>query len=322
MALNARRSHWFRSCLVFFLLAVLPSKNLYGGGGWVRPAHKFYAELAFGYYQSGDFFNRNGERRNLRISKDPSNPAAIFMGLENSTFRQFDSGFYLEYGIGHNLEFSMYFALQVVAQQDSDIGKFQVNGISDSMFGIKYQWLRVSSLVSAIQINVGVPVGDAAALGMANGQAPQPIPLGDNEWDFALQLHLSKSFYPTPAYVSMAGGYRYRTSGSQGADFADDFPLSIEAGYTIQLNEGPRFSSLTTKVALRALISTEEREAFGFGTIDVTGFSSQQDALDIEAGFSLGLVREIAFLSSFMYNLAGQNTGAGWGVRFGVSLAK
>ena len=206
MGLNARRSLWFRSCLVFFLLAVLPSKDLYGGGGWVRPAHRFYAELAFGYYQSGDFFNRNGERRDLRISKDPSNPAAVFMGLENSTFRQFDSGFYLEYGLGHRLELSLYLALQVVAQQDSDIGKFKVNGISDSMLGIKYQWLRLSTLVSAIQFNIGAPIGDADSQGNAPGQASQPIPLGDKEWDFALQLHLSKSFTPRrPMLVRLVG---------------------------------------------------------------------------------------------------------------------
>ena len=306
-------------CFVCVLITVSGLPAL-AGGAWVHRPGKYYFEIAYSYYEAGDFFNRKGDRTNLRIVRDPTNPASIFLGRENSTYKQLDGSVYLEYGLPHSLELSLNFAFYVQAQQDSDIGKFQVEGIRDATLGLKYQWFDQPWLLSAFQVEIGFPIGDADAQGPAPGQVPQPIPLGDNEWDFALRLSLSRSFYPFPLYFSADFGYRYRTSGTEGADFADDLPWSVEGGHTLKLSKGEWFSALTTIFAIRGLISTEDRPAIGFGTIDVTGFASNQKFINLETSLSLRVYQTVSFFAGYGYNLAGKNTGAGWGARFGFSL--
>lgn len=302
------------------MLLFVSATQVLAFGAWVRAPKKYYTAVAFGYYQAGDFFNRKGMRKNLVIVRDPTNPASIFFGRENSTYRQYEGGLYLEYGLGKNLELSTNFAFHVVAQQDSDIGLFEANGIRDATVALKYKWFEWSWLLSSIQLEVGIPMGDEKAQGIVAGQAPQPIPLGDNEWDYAFRLYLGHSFYPLPVYVTADFCYRIRTSGSNGADFADDYPWSIESGYTLSLSEKSWFRSITTMVALRGLISTKERQAIGFGSIDVTGFSSNQESLVVQFGVAFSIFKNLTLGTSYTHNLTGKNSGAGWGIRYGISL--
>jgi len=86
------------------LLTLCPVNSL-AGGAWVHEANKYYVETSFSYYQANEIFRSDGTRVPNRIVKDPTNPASVFAGLVDNTYRQYEGSLYLEYGLPYDLEF-------------------------------------------------------------------------------------------------------------------------------------------------------------------------------------------------------------------------
>jgi len=167
-------------------------------------------------------------------------------------------------------------------------------------------------------VEVGIPSGDEKAHGSVAGQVDHQVPLGDGEWDVAFKLYASHSFYPVPAYVSVDFGYRVRNSGG-GVQYDDDLPWAVEGGYTFDFHRN-WFSGLTSFLTFRGLKNTGTPKVTGFAGLEASGNTPDQEFVDVQPGISLGIWKKLSWINVFSYTLAGENTGAGWGIRSGLSF--
>ena len=196
----------------FQLFCLLFSGCLFAGGAWVKEQNKFYSELGYSYYQAKKIFNPAGRKLNNFLVPSPLVPISFFAGEFDSTYTQQDLNLYIEYGIGWDLELSLNLPYSFAKQDAPGLGEFSVSGIADGRFGIKYKWLDLPKLfVSAVQVEVGLPIGDEDQQALSGNNPAQPVPLGDGEWDTAIRLFFSRSFYPIPIYFNGDVGYRFRT---------------------------------------------------------------------------------------------------------------
>lgn len=316
MTCLSRAGRSFLLPALFFYSFLLVNKA--HAGAWVRDPNSVYVQMMFGYYQSDTIFDRLGDQRPNRIFEDPN---AILLGLENSTYRQFEGVLYLEYGLPYDFEFVASFPFFRSAQQDSDIGKFIASGIGDTVVGLKYKWFDRSEYVASAQVDIGIPSGNASATGSVPGRADQIIPLGDDEWDYAIRILCSRGFYPIPLYVTADIGYRFRTSVS-GVDFVDDLPWTVEGGYTFSFDRR-WFSALTTSLNFNGVLSTKNLDAQTALVINtasnVSGTSPYQEFIDIQPGIFLTIVDKLSFVANYSYTIAGKNTGSGWTIRSGFA---
>ncbi|HLG20879.1 MAG TPA: hypothetical protein VI895_13825 [Bdellovibrionota bacterium] len=286
-------------------------------GAWTHEPNKFYVEASISYFQASESFDRDGNRRGVGLLPDPQVPSSIFAGLIPSTYEQLDASLYAEYGLPADFEAVLFFPFFRFSQQDSSVGEFDTTGIGDATVGMKYKWFERPWLVSAVMAEVGIPVGDEEAMGHVAGQNSQPIPLGDGEWDYAIRFFASRSFHPVPAYVSADFGYRFRTS-SGVVDFGDDLPWSLDGGYTFEFGEG-WFSGITPNLAFRGVIATKNTSTATLLNLSVSGNAPNQEFVDIQPGLFVHVFKGLGWNNSFSYTLAGENTGAGWTVRSGLT---
>ena len=212
----------------------------------------------------------------------------------------------------------------VFSSQETKDGTYSVSGVGDSLVGLKYKWFDRAQWVSALDLVLGVPSGDKGAFGNVTGKLDQPIPLGDGEYDFAVTGVVSKSLYPIPVYISASLAYRFRTT-SGTTSYGNDIPWSVDAGYTFTfLEDKPDdwFKSVTIYSALRGLIATKD---FNIGSVSAqaaTGTLPSQEFITIQPGVLFQIHKNVGINSNFAYNLAGSNTGAGYGYRVGLTISR
>lgn len=298
------------------------SSNLIAGGAWVKEFNRFYSEVNFGYASSDKIFNSTGKKIDIGLLKNPAFPGSVFLGTIDSTYKQYDTNLYIEYGLGFDLELMLNLPMFVVAQQTTVDGNYTAEGMGDGLFGLKYKWLDKPWLVSAVSVESSLLFGNENEEGTLTGKVNQPIPLGDGEWDVAARLFLSKGFYPLPLYLSGDFGYRVRTTGN--IDYFNDYPWSFEVGYTQTLRkEKNALKNVTLSAGIRGLISSKDQITdANLGGLAATGVAPGQEFGNVYGGLFLNLYKGLALVSSVSYSLYGKNTGAGYAFRTGLAYSR
>ncbi len=299
-------------CLIL-LLAYSSQAN---AGAWVKEPYKFSTYVSFGFYNTNEVFDYKGDKRPTRIQPDR---VGVFSPPIPSTYRQYDGTLYLEYGLPADFEIDLNFPFFVVAQQEASVGTYSTSGISDMTTSVKYKWFERDWLLSAIQFDLGIPIGDDTAQATTSGQTtPQFIPLGDGEWDYGFRLIASRGFVKVPVYVSAEMGYRFRNFDRGG----NDLPWSTEGGYTFDFHQ-EWFSNLTFFLNFTGVVATDNLSAqdalvLGSSTA-VSGHSPNQEYIEIRPGLFAKIFGPVSLGINPSYVLMGKNTGAGWGLHTTVA---
>jgi len=313
-------SNFWQALQLLWVLALFFVPAQAKAGAWVKEQNKFYSEFSWGSYEASDIFNTSGKRGAIQISPLPG--AGFLTGIPAS-FVQNDVSVFLEYGLGWDFELMLNSAYLWSSQKTAS-ETFSVSGIGDSQVGLKYKWFDRSQWVSSFETVLGIPTGDKNAVGKVTGKIDQPIPLGDGEWDVAFRAWLSRSFHPWPVYVSASYAYRVRTS-SGGTQYGDDMPWSVDGGYTLALQNADAdrawLKDITFYAAVRGLIATKDFNLGAISATAATGTLPSQEFIDIQPGILFNFHKHFGLNTSFIYNLAGSNTGAGYRYRVGLTWA-
>jgi hypothetical protein len=311
-----KASRWFNSSgwLSLLLVSAFPIAGY--AGAWVKEPFKYSIYQSFGFYEADQLYDYQGNKRPVRIIPDLTStlPTPV-----RSTYRQYDLTLYIEYGLPADFEFDLSFPYYVIAQQRAPVGTYSASGISDLVSIIKYKWFERDWLISSIQFDLGIPIGDESAQDTVSGlTTPQSLALGDGEWDYGLRLIGSRSFTQIPVYVSAEIGYRFRNFERGG----DDLPWSVEGGYTFNF-ERKWFSGLTLYTAFAGIVALDDLSAqdalvLGSSTI-ASGRSPNQESVEARPGFFLKVYGPLSVGVNSSHVLMGKNTGAGWGIRTAVA---
>lgn len=300
----------------FLALSIFWMESAFANG-WVHPRHGFYAETNVGFYQAKEVFTATGDRVDNVISIQPGN---IFLGQPNSTYRQRDLSFYVEYGLGWDLQLQMNASYILAAEQEIPSGTYKVNGFSDMMVGLKYNWINLPAIVSAVEVTAGIPTGDESAKSNGVGTfPPQTIPLGDGEYDLMGRLHVSRSFEKLPVYVTGSVGYRFRDLNG-GTGFKDDFHWAADTGYEIPvLKNSAWLQSILPTFAIRGFHSFASKADAQNPALLLSGNVPGQSQIDLQPGLFVKVWKKLALNTSFAYTVWGENTGAGRTLRTGLA---
>lgn len=306
-------------CTFFFICFFILCSSKSQASAWVKDSNVFYSELSFGYFQAENIFSSTGKRVDNELLLNPLFPSSALFGLIDATYKQWDLNAYLEYGLGADFELSLNLPLQIWAQQDAENGTFTTSGVGDAIAGLKYMWMDLPALTSAVQLDIGLPLANDGATASSDGVPDQIIPLGDGEFDYALRLLVSRSFYPVPIYLNADIGYRFRGK-SNGVNFFDDLPWSAETGVTAGLAKGKNvFRNVTFFSGLQGLISTKDEIGITNLGATPTGAVPGQAFTTLYGGVFLHLYKGFSLVTNASYVLSGKNTGAGYGVRAGIA---
>lgn len=187
-----------------------PAKNLKAlGGGWVAGKGHGYLRLGERVIRSNKFFGLSGELTDI------------------TTTGVYITELYGEYGLGNNLEVSLYFPIffrstlnsirfeQSNRVQDGD----EVNNIGDINVGIKYALIKNKPFVLSASLMLGIPSGIVGA------GSSQLLQTGDGEFNQMLRLDMGYSF--SPFYITAGVGFNNRTQ-----SFSDEIHANFEIGIT------------------------------------------------------------------------------------------
>jgi hypothetical protein len=189
------------------LLFVLQTDSF--GGAWTRKTGSFYAKLSYSLLATNEFYTRDGVK------------------IMTADFNTQSMSFYGEYGLWEGFTGSLQFPFVRTATFETT--ESQV-GIGDASFGLKYGIVRAGSTPFAVSATIGIPTGDKTGTTLLKDGSGGSVylPTGDGEFNIWLQLHLSHSLYPVPAYISLDGGINLRTRG-----LTNEYQFGVQAGYTI-----------------------------------------------------------------------------------------
>ena len=187
-----------------------PAKSLKAlGGGWVAGKGHGYLRLGERVINANRFYGLGGEITDITT-------AGVYI-----------TEFYGEYGLGSNLEVSLYFPLffrstlnSVRFEQSNRIQPGDaVNNIGDINVGVKYALIKNKPFVLSASLVLGIPSG---VVGAGDTQLLQT---GDGEFNQMLRLDIGYSF--SPFYITAGVGFNNRTK-----DFSDEFHANFEIGIT------------------------------------------------------------------------------------------
>jgi protein XagA len=157
----------------------------------------------------------------------------------------YTTSFYGEYGLTDRLTAVVYFPFFVRGTLNDEHfspsgnaidGEF-VNAIGDTDVSLKYSFLINKPIVLSATITFGLP------LGKTDGGESRILQTGDGEFNQAIRIDASTSFYPKPIYASAYVAFNNRTQ-----HFSDEFRWGAEVGYTF-------FKKLTAIVKVSAVKS-------------------------------------------------------------------
>jgi hypothetical protein len=190
---------------------------------WVQPAGGYYLKLSASYLRTDEQYNPQGDIEPF-ATQDSS--------ATGKSFRDVTVNAYLEYALTQRYSVVAYLPFKISTAQQTEpptqpgeAGEETAltnGGLADLSLSIR-AGLWQSSTAVAVQTGVKLPLGYEHT---PDNGGPA---LGTGEVDVEVNILAGRSFYPFPAYIGAGVGYRVRG----GADFDDEVPFSIEAGWTV-----------------------------------------------------------------------------------------
>lgn len=195
-----------------FSTVLLLHHAAFAGGGWPQKKNGGFFKLSQYILRSDQYFNPEG---NL-ITVSPK-------------ISVYNTSFYGEYGLTDRLTGIVYFpffsrsTLNNLERRNGDFVEGDaINSIGDTDISIKYGLIVDKPIVLSAKITFGLPLGNPS------GGRTGTLQTGDGEFNQMFTLEASRSFYPTPLYVTVSTGFNNRTD-----DFSEEIRFGVEAGYTI-----------------------------------------------------------------------------------------
>jgi len=198
----------FLSVSLVLMLGCIDDAN---AGAWTRKKNSLYAKIGLSTISTNRFYTKDGNK------------------IRTADFQAWSLDLYGEYGILDRLTGVVKFPVAKRAVFETSEAKL---GIGDLGLELKYGLLAGNTPI-AIGLGVELPTGDQNGFGRFKDQANDPggfirLPTGDGEFNTRATLYISHSFYPVPAYVSIEGGYNFRTK-----NFTNEYAFAFQAGYKV-----------------------------------------------------------------------------------------
>ena len=190
---------------------IISIKEEASAGAWTRNENSVYAKLAFSTLSTNTFHTKDGDK------------------ISTADFQTWSLDLYGEYGLLDRLTAVVKFPILKKAGFVTTQSK---TGIGDLGLELKYGLVTGSTPV-AIGVGVDLPTGDENGFGLLKDQVSTPgglvrLPTGDGEFNTRINVYVSHSFYPVPAYLSIDGGYNFRTK-----NFTNEYVFGLQGGYKI-----------------------------------------------------------------------------------------
>lgn len=207
------------ACVSFCLLA-----SQCFAGAWTMPEGKFYERLSFNSYLAFSEF-----------SMEPPDP-------KFKSFRDFNVGNYLEYGITDRFTLinAMYYKNLLKEEGTSETS---ADGFGDVDLGVRAKMLEGPWGVLSTQALVKIP---------GAYDKDDKLPLGNGQYDVDTRILYGRSLYPyLPGYCNVEVGYRLRTEDPSdelryvvefGMDFTKDLYGRIKLDGILSMDNGNRVS--------------------------------------------------------------------------------
>ena len=195
--------------LILFIFILSPA--VIAGGGWTQEKNNGYFKLSQFAIISDRYYTPSGEI------------------IDITTTAIYNSSIYAEYGLTDRLTVILnfpFFSRATLNRKETPSGELIergdfLNSVGDTDLTFKYGLLRNSDIVLSVSLTFGIPFGESG------GGRTQLLQTGDGEFNQMIILEASRSFYPSPFYVSSLFGFNNRTKG-----FSDEIRYGLEAGYT------------------------------------------------------------------------------------------
>lgn len=181
------------------LASVLTSQCM--AGAWTARKGSMYNKLFMNYYEADEYFD------SARDSKGYA---------KNGEFRDFNSGYYVEYGLSDSLTLGGSLSFKSLRyEDDSEINRS--TGFSDLDVSAKYRILETRGGAFSLQGLVKIP---------ETYDEKDAVPMGNGQYDTEIRLLFGQSLYPViPAYCNIEAGYRFRAE-----EPADEVRYLLELG--------------------------------------------------------------------------------------------
>ncbi len=199
------------------------STSATGQTAWTKPKGEGYFKLGQNIIRAQSFFNPEGNT------------------VDITTTSIFQTVVYGEYGLTDRLTAIInapVFIRSTINNLESTanggvIPGDEFQGFGDLQFGLKWGLIQDKSIVWSVSAEVKTPIGENV------GGRTELLQTGDGAWGMMLMTDASRSFYPTPIYVSLGVGYNWRgnatlnySSGSEDLNYSDGVRWRAEVGYT------------------------------------------------------------------------------------------
>lgn len=178
------------------------------GGAWTRQQNSCYAKLSFTTLSTDEYHTVDGET------------------ITTADFHTFSLNLYGEYGITNRLTGIVRFPF---VRSAGYVTTESYTSMGDLEAGIKYGIITGSTPIAA-SISAEFPTGDENGKGEIK-ELPGSyvaLPTGDGEFNLIPALHVSHSFHPVAAYLSLDVGYNIRSEG-----FTDEYLVTAQSGYKV-----------------------------------------------------------------------------------------
>lgn len=172
-------------------------------------------------------------------------------------------------------------------------------GISDTRFEVKYQYLARGKFAGALSGGVKAPTGEFQRNAFG-------VSLGEGGWDYQIAHELGVSLWPLPLYANVRLGYRWRAENEAKIDYGDEFLYNAEAG----LNLGSR---LLIKIAFHGLNAEDDRQNLGLGRRETPGRK-----VNFFAPSVFWTLQGFVLETGIEHALSGQNYISGTKLNFGI----
>jgi len=221
--------------LLLLLAGLALGNSALAQSGWVREKKSIYLQLSYSYFQSDKFFNLSGDE------------------LTTNAFLQHSVNFYGEYGLSDR--FTVIANMPLFRSNSFETTDAAV-GIGDLQLQLKYALLKGKFPVAiAVAPEFPTAQGDNFATNEQITFEQINLPTGDGEFNVWTILAASHSFESLPLYLSLYGGYNFRTE-YEGREFNNQLKYGLEAGYTIA-------DKVTVSAHLTAFSTAGDRQVVG-----------------------------------------------------------
>lgn len=176
-------------------------------GAWTAEKGAMYHKLSMNLYTAEERFD--SDRDTVDFDRD-------------GDFRDFNTGYYLEYGLYDNLTLSGSISFKSLKFEDDSVIN-RSTGFSDLDLAAKYRILETTGGAFSVQGLVKIP---------DTYDDKDSVPMGNGQYDTEVRFLYGQSLYPVlPAYCNFEAGYRYRAE-----EPADEIRYLLEFGMDFSKN--------------------------------------------------------------------------------------